>query len=91
MDDVPYKITPVWDQDTLPAAIRHEHSTKAGTWGVLRVLEGEVMLVFLAPTSSVHVTPHSPALIPPEAVHHVELQGPMRMQVEFHHGRPSRF
>ena len=46
MSDEPYKVTPVWDQHTLPAAIRHEHSTKAGTWGVLRVLEGEVTLVF---------------------------------------------
>ncbi len=91
MSDEPYKITPVWDEDTLPAAIRHEHSTKAGTWGVLRVLEGEVMLVFQEPASTVHVTPQAPALIPPEAVHHVALQGPMKMQVEFHHGRPARF
>lgn len=88
MSDGPYKITPVWDQDTLPAALRHEHNTKAGTWGVLRVLEGEVLLVFLAPAAAVRVTPDAPALIPPEAVHHVELSGAMKMQVEFHHGRP---
>ncbi len=35
MSGDPYKTTPVWDHHTLPAAIRHEHSTKAGTWGVL--------------------------------------------------------
>ena len=89
MSKEPYKLTPVWDQNTLPAAIRHEHSTKAGTWGVLRVLEGEVALVFKDSAASVQVTPCSPALIPPEAVHHVELNGPMKMQVEFHHGRPN--
>ena len=89
MSDEPYKLTPVWDQHTLPTAIRHEHSTKAGTWGVLRVLEGEVTLVFQDSASSVQVTPSSPALIPPEAVHHVELKGPMKMQVEFHYGRPN--
>jgi len=89
MSDEPYKVTPVWDQHTLPAAIRNEHSTKAGTWGMLRVLEGEVTLVFQDPASSVQVTPSSPALIPPEAVHHVELKGPMKMQVEFHHRRQN--
>jgi len=89
MSDEPYKITPVWDQDTLPVAIKNEHSTKSGTWGVLRVLEGEVTLVFQDSASSVRVTPSSPALIPPGEVHHVELKGPMRMQVEFHHERPN--
>ena len=89
MSDEPYKITPVWDEQTLPTAIRNEHSTKVGTWGVLRVLEGEVTLVFQDSASSVLVTSGSPALIPPEAVHHVELSGPMKMQVDFHHGRPN--
>jgi tellurite resistance-related uncharacterized protein len=89
MSEAPYKITPTWDQDTLPAALRHEHSTKAGTWGVLRVLEGEVTLVFVDPAAAVLVTPETPALIPPEAVHHVEVAGPMRMRVEFHHSRPD--
>jgi len=89
MSEAPYKITPVWDQDTLPEAIRNEHSTKAGTWGVLRVLEGEVRLVFRDPPTTVVVTPDAPGLIAPQAVHHVELDGPMRMQVEFHHAPPT--
>lgn len=88
MSDGPYKITQVWDQDTLPAALRGEHSTKAGTWGVLRVLEGEVRLIFRDATAPVRVAPGAPALIPPEAVHHVELDGPMKLQVEFHRDRP---
>ena len=89
MREPPYKTTAVWDQDTLPAAIRGEHSTKAGTWGVLRVLAGEVRLVFVDPPSSVRVTPEAPALIAPQAVHHVELAGPMKMQVEFYHAPPT--
>ena len=84
----PYKVTPEWDQDTLPAAIRGEHATKAGTWGLLVVLEGAVDLVFHDPARRVHVTPGQPALIAPQAVHHVEIAGPMRMQVEFHHVAP---
>ena len=37
---VPYKVTAVWTDETLPAAIRNAHSTKPGTWGLLKVLEG---------------------------------------------------
>lgn len=84
----PYKTTPVFDEVTLPQAIRNAHNTKAGVWGLLRVLEGKVRLVFHDPASTVRVTPETPAPIPPEAVHHVELDGPMRMQVEFYREPP---
>ena len=43
----PYKSTPVFDETTLPEAIRSEHRTKPGTWGLLRILEGKATLVFL--------------------------------------------
>lgn len=89
MSIIPYKITPVFDEASLPAAIRNAHQTKAGVWGLLRVLEGEVRLIFVDPPSSVQVTPALPAQIPPEAIHHVETNGPMRMQVEFYREQPG--
>ena len=88
MPSRPYKVTAVWDQDSLPLSIRKQHNTKAGIWGLLRVIEGEVDLVFVdGPT--VHVTRDSPAVIPPQEMHHVEAHGPFRMQVEFYHEEPS--
>lgn len=33
---VPYKSTPVSDENTLPAWLRREHRTKAGVWGSIR-------------------------------------------------------
>lgn len=85
---VPYKTTPVFDEVSLPEAIRNRHNTKAGVWGLLRVIEGEVALVFEDPPRRVAVTPASPAPIPPQAWHHVEVAGPMRMQVEFYREPP---
>lgn len=85
----PYKTTPVFDETSLPAAIRNAHSTKAGVWGLLRIIEGAADLVFHEPRHVVRVTPEQPAPIPPEAVHHVELAGPMRMQVEFYREPPQ--
>lgn len=84
----PYRTTPVFDQHSLPQALRHEHSTKEGVWGLLRVLEGAVRLVFADPPRVVSVTPDRPARIPPQAVHHVEFDAPMRMQVEFYREPP---
>ncbi|MET1755659.1 DUF1971 domain-containing protein [Novosphingobium sp. RD2P27] len=88
MSTEPYKSTPVFDAHSLPDAIRNAHSTKAGVWGLLRVLEGRVSLIFHDPERVVEVTPDNPAAIPPEAVHHVETDGPMRMQVDFYRSQP---
>lgn len=84
----PYKSTPVFDETSLPEAIRKAHSTKQGVWGHLRVLEGRVTLVFHDPAYEAEVTPGNPATIPPEAVHHVETHGAMRMQVDFYRAEP---
>lgn len=87
---MPYKTTPVFDEVTLPAAIRSAHSTKAGVWGLLRVFDGEATLVFHEPYREVRATFEEPAAIPPEAVHNVRLDGPVRLQVEFYREQPSR-
>jgi tellurite resistance-related uncharacterized protein len=85
----PYRSTPVFDQDTLPAALRSRHSTKAGVWGVIRVLEGELRLTNLDPEHSVLLVPGSPGLVLPEQPHFVTPLGPMRMQVDFYERAPG--
>lgn len=85
----PYAKSSVFDETSLPDALRNDHRTKAGSWGLLRVLEGEVRLVFIDPPSEHHVTPGHPAVIPPQAIHHVVPLGPMTMRVEFYRERPT--
>lgn len=84
----PYGASPIFDENSLPDKLRNEHSTKDGTWGLLRVLEGEVELVFIDPPSQRLVTVNNPAPIPPQALHYVKLTGPMKMQVEFYREHP---
>lgn len=84
----PYGVSPIFDENSLPDKLRNEHSTKDGTWGLLRVLEGEVELVFIDPPSQRLVTVDNPAPIPPQALHYVKLTGPMKMQVEFYREHP---
>ncbi|MDB5674306.1 MAG: hypothetical protein JWM65_1288 [Sphingomonas bacterium] len=85
----PYRSTPVFDETTLPAALRGEHRTKAGVWGVLRVIAGSVKLRFLAPGLDQVLTVDRPGLILPDQPHFVELLGPMRMQVDFYSEPPG--
>ena len=84
----PYGSSQVFDEKSLPDALRNEHRTKPGTWGLLRVLAGEVQLIFLDPRSEQTVTVDSPARIPPQAPHFVVPLGSVKMQVEFYHEDP---
>lgn len=86
----PYRSTPVFDQNTLPQALRARHNTKAGVWGVIRVLEGELRLTYLGdPSSEVLLTPGQPGLIRPQQPHFVTPLGPMKMQVDFYDQPPT--
>jgi tellurite resistance-related uncharacterized protein len=84
----PYRVTPIFDEHSLPAALRRDHRTKAGVWGVIRVLEGEVVLTRLIPPDEQLLSPERPGLILPDQPHFVTPAGPMRMQVEFYDHLP---
>jgi tellurite resistance-related uncharacterized protein len=85
----PYRTTPVFDQDSLPAALRREHRTKPGVWGIVRVVEGRLRLLFSDGTPECVLAPGAPGLIRPEQTHLVEPLGAMRMRVEFYDSDPA--
>lgn len=85
----PYRSTPIFDAQTLPGALRREHRTKLGVWGVVRVLEGRLRLVYVEPPGDVVVEPGRPGLLLPDQPHFVEPIGDMRMQVDFYDQPPA--
>lgn len=85
----PYRSTPIFDAQTLPGALRREHRTKLGVWGVVRVLEGRLRLVYVEPLGEVVVEPGRPGLLLPDQPHFVEPIGDMRMQVDFYDQPPA--
>jgi tellurite resistance-related uncharacterized protein len=85
----PYRSTPVFDQDTLPAALRREHRTKPGVWGVIRILEGRLRLDFGDGSPARILSPEAPGLLLPDQPHRVEPLGAMRMQVDFYDAAPE--
>lgn len=89
MTSSPYRSTPEFNENSLPAALRSRHNTKAGVWGVINVLEGQLKLTIVEPESSQILEPGTPGLILPEQPHFVEPLGAMRMRVDFYDHPPE--
>ena len=84
----PYRSTPIFTNDTLPAALRRAHCTKANVWGVLRVIKGS-LLYGIEETGDQQII-HAPqsVIIQPQQLHFVEPQAEMEMQIDFYNQAP---
>ncbi|SIN61307.1 Uncharacterized protein, possibly involved in tellurite resistance [Parasphingorhabdus marina DSM 22363] len=85
----PYSSTPVFDETSLPKALQKAHDTKAGTWGVLELMAGELVYVVEGTGCRRVMQAGDCQLIEPQQLHHVELIGPMQMQVHFYRQPPE--
>ena len=85
---VPYKRTPEFNENSLPAGLRRNPSTKPGVWALIHVTEGRLLYRILEPRSERILTPGYPGVVRPEQPHEVETLGPVRMFVEFHAATP---
>jgi tellurite resistance-related uncharacterized protein len=80
----PYRSTPIFTNNTLPKALRRAHSTKAGVWGLLKVLRGSILYVVEETGERKIVRALGIVVILPQQLHSVEPQDDMEMQVEFY-------
>ncbi|MGH9043615.1 MAG: DUF3565 domain-containing protein [Acidimicrobiales bacterium] len=86
------RITQTWDEKTLPPTLTRAHRVAKGTWGVLRVDQGEVRFeAETDPKIKVVVSAGSTQPIPPVVPHHVEPLGPVRFCIEFLKVGPPSF
>lgn len=82
---VPYKRTPEFTEDTIPAGLRRQHTTKAGAWARIVVLSGTLRYRILCePVEEHELTPELHGTVEPTVPHEVEPLGPVRFYVEFH-------
>jgi tellurite resistance-related uncharacterized protein len=78
------RTTTVWDEHSMPSALRGAHRLTRGTWGRLRVDQGRLRFVAqTTPVIDVMVEAGRPQGIPPDVEHFVEPHGPVRFAVEF--------
>lgn len=73
----------------MPAALRADHRTKDGTWGVINVLAGALRLTIHEPPSSEILSPGRPGLVKPGQTHFVTPIGATQMRVDFHDAEPD--
>lgn len=79
--------TDEFTEQTTPTALRKDHTTKAGTWALIHVVEGALRYDITddrRPAWSGILTPSGPpGIVEPTILHHVEPIGPVRFHVEF--------
>lgn len=81
----PYKKTPVFTQDSIPAGLRKAHNTKAGTWGSIVIVRGQLLYRILEPAvEEVLLNSNRYGVVEPEVLHEVQAIGEVEFYVEFY-------
>lgn len=79
------RTTPTFDETSVPAALRKAHLVADGVWGRLVVSSGSVGFVFDDDPGNVRtVAAGDTQVIPPARPHHLVVDGPVTLAVEFH-------
>lgn len=82
---VAYGRSPDFTPQNLPAKLQAAHATKAGTWGLLHVLEGKVLYRLEEPHSDQRMVAADERLvIEPGIPHRVAFVEPGRFFIEFY-------
>lgn len=78
------RTTETWDERTLPKGLLRAHRIPTGSWGRLRVEQGEVRFQAQTdPVIDVIVRPGDTQAIPPGVEHELDPRGQLRFLVEF--------
>jgi len=81
---VAYKRTPIFDAATVPAGLRRNHSTRAGVWARIVVLDGALRYHVAGAATVQDLSRGRGGVVVPEVLHHVEPVGTVRFYVEFY-------
>jgi tellurite resistance-related uncharacterized protein len=80
-----YKKTPVFNEETVPKALLNDHNTKKGTWGLINILEGELVYTIQSePQEVVQLSAEQFGVVEPEILHNVNPKGKVKFFVEFY-------
>ena len=82
-----YKRTPTFTENSVPAGLRTDHSTKDGVWGLIHVTRGRLRYFITDPRREpeeyVLHPGTEPGVVEPTILHRVEPMGSVEFQVEF--------
>lgn len=79
------RVSPEFDETSVPPGLLRAHRVAPGVWGRLVVRDGRLRFLFEdAATHPRMLIAGDAQVIPPDRLHHVEFDGPVRFVVEFH-------
>ena len=79
---VAFKRTETFTEHTVPDALLTDHTTPAGIWGRITVVEGTLRYRVMQLNTDIELSPQNPGIIVPEAPHRVRPGGTVRFYVE---------
>jgi tellurite resistance-related uncharacterized protein len=85
---VAYKQTPLFDEASVPAGLLNDHSTKAGVWAKIHVVEGRLRYRVPALDTDREVAAGQIDIVVPEVLHNVQPLGMVEFYVEFYRAGP---
>ena len=82
---VPYKKTPEFTEENIPAGLLKDHQTKQGVWGNIVILEGRLEYTILEPElETTKLNEIKDGVVEPTILHHIKPLGKVRFYVEFY-------
>lgn len=81
---IAYKQTPMFNEATVPAGILNNHSTKAGVWAKIHVVDGRLRYRVPALNTDQELAAGQIGIVVPEVVHNVQPLGTVSFYVEFY-------
>ena len=80
-----YKSTPEFNESSVPAGLLRDHTTAAGVWAKIVVLEGALEYCIIEPSPERHLLrAGDEGIIEAQMKHHVGVSGPVRFRVDFY-------
>lgn len=78
------RTTNTFDKDSVPKGLLRAHRIAEGSWGVLRVVEGELLFVIEESGESRMIRAGEAQVVEPGVLHHIEVEEGARFLIEFH-------
>jgi tellurite resistance-related uncharacterized protein len=81
---IPYKRTAEFNEESIPAALRKDHSTKTGVWAKITVTRGKLLYRVPSLEKETELSAGRLGIVLPEVLHNVEPLGLASFFVEFY-------
>jgi tellurite resistance-related uncharacterized protein len=84
---IPYKRTAEFNEESVPAALKKDHSTKTGVWAKITVTRGNLLYRVPSLGKETTLSVDRIGIVLPEVLHNVEPVGSASFFVEFYKAR----